>query len=177
MISDTVMISAESKESADAIYKNNNTVLADMVAAVNKKNSTVEYIAKHWAMVRFKFDTADFQLNYPQAFIHTNAITLKRLFFYMMGDYHYREFDNQEAVRITAEWLEAFRLMKKEVWRYRSKAYTDGYRDPIQYQPSLQKDIRAANKKLISALKKAKTDYERAEKMEQHFNELKEKYL
>ena len=95
----------------------------------------------------------------------------------MMGDYHNREYNNQQAVKTTAVWIEAFKLMKKEIWRHRSKIYTDEWRDETQYQSSMRPAIRATNKKLVSALKKAKADFEKAERLEQHFNELREKYL
>lgn len=175
-LGDDILLIAESPESAEAIYKRDNHVLADMVAQLNKKNGAVQYHAKHPTFVRFRFDTATFELNYPHAFTQCNITSLKRFLLYMLADYHSSDYDNRQAVTTTAMWIEAFRLMKREVWRFRSKVYTDEWRDESQYRPSMRKAIRAENKKIVSALKKAKTDYERFEKLEQYFNDLKEKY-
>lgn len=174
---DDILVFAESPESAEAIYKRHNHVLADMVAHLNKKNSTVQYHVNNPTFVQFAFDTATFSLNYPYAFVKCNITSLKRLFLYMVADEHRESYDNKQAIETTTAYIEAFKLIKKEVWRYRSKDYTDNYKCEEYCHSAMLKAVKANNKRLINALKKAKSDYERAEKLEQYFNELKNKYL
>lgn len=165
------IITPVSPESSEAIHQKNNHILADMFATVDPTGTKNDYHVKQDVVIRFYSVTASFELLYPKALLELPITNLKKFFTQMVKDYR-----NSEAINYTALFLEALRLMKIEVWAYRSKAVTDGYRDE-KWCPSTElKSVKANNKKLINALKRAKADYEKSEKLETFFNQLKEKY-
>lgn len=163
------------QEALDAI-NSGNRVLADMFVRVNNYNGGYTIVSAQPTTVAFKYDTAAFSLVFPEALQKLNTTPLKTLLRYMVSDYHAKSKDNRTAIALTTQFLEAFRLLKRELWHYRSEVYTDEWKDERYCYPERRKAVRANNKKIVFALKKAKIDYEKAEKLEQFFNDLKEKY-
>ena len=83
---------------------------------------------------------------------------------------------NAEAITITETWLAAEVAKAKDVWTEASKDYQNNYRatypDGSAIPEARQKII---NQPLISAVKKAKANFERTQKMQFIFQEIKNK--
>ena len=93
----------------------------------------------------------------------------------MVSDWH-RE-ANAEAVRITHESLKAYVEETKKVWSEASKDYQNGFVDTKYHYCPNKRAAAANNKRLLDAVKSAKTKHERAQKLLTFFEEVKSKYF
>ena len=120
--------------------------------------------------VSFRYDTAhitlNYTLNYPKALLDLPQANLKKLFEFMVSDWH-RE-AHAEAVRITHEQLTAYVEETKQAWAEASKVFQDCYVDTKYHYG---RDKKAA------AVKSAKAKNMRAKKLLTFFEEVKSKYF
>lgn len=117
--------------------------------------------------VSFRYETAHFTLNYPAAIMTMTQTNLKKLFKFMVSDWQ-RE-ANAEAVRVTHEALTAYVEKTKQAWHDASVEYQRGFVDTKYHY--------CTNKKLMNAVKAAKSKHERAQKLLTFFEEVKDKYF
>ena len=127
------------------------------------------------ATVRFRYDTAHFTLSYPKAITDLPQANLRKLFKFMVSDWH-RE-ANADAVRVTHDALTAYAAETKKVWAEASKNFQNGYVDTKYHYCPNKRAAAANNKRLMEAVKSAKSKYERAQKLLTFFEEVKEKYF
>ena len=124
--------------------------------------------------VSFRYQTAHITLNYPVAITGMPINSLKKLFKYMISDWHWEE--NEDAVKITRRILQDYVEETKNAWQNASAEFTEGYTD-TKYKFGVDtKDAEASNKKLLANVKKAKTKAERAKKLLSIFEENITKY-
>lgn len=125
--------------------------------------------------VSFRYDTAHFTLNYPKTLLDLPQANLRKLFKFMVSDWH-RE-ANTEAVRVTHESPKAYVEETKKVWSEASKDYQNGFVDTKYHYCPNKRAAAANNKRLLDAVKSAKTKHERAQKLLTFFEEVKSKYF
>ena len=123
--------------------------------------------------VNFRYDTAQFSLQYPAAIDGMPVTNLRKLLKYMLSD---RSGENMNAVRVTHRILADRVAEAKREWADASAEYVLGY---INTQFDWCRDKRkteANNRKLTAAVKRTKTAHERAQKLLTFFEENKTKY-
>ena len=129
--------------------------------------------------VHFKYDTAHFSLNYPKALLDLPQNNLKKLFKFMVSDWHLdgNTAANAEAVRITHEQLTAYVEETQQAWAEASKIFQNCYVDTKYRYGGEKKAAEANNKRLLAAVKTAKSKNTRAKNLLSFFEEVKAKYL
>lgn len=124
--------------------------------------------------VSFRYDTAHFVLNYPKAIEDLPLANLRKLFKFMVSDWHTEA--NADAIRITHEALKAHVTETKAAWDKASVEYQHGYVDTTYHGCRNKRQATANNKRLLAAVKSAKAAHERAGKLLTFFEEIKAKY-
>lgn len=124
--------------------------------------------------VNFRYDTARFTLNYPKAIHDLPQANLKKLFKYMVSDWHTDA--NADAIRITHSAIQNYVAETKAAWSKASVEYQNSYVDTRYRYCWDKKKAEANNKKLLSAVKSAKAAHTRAGKLLTYFEEIKDKY-
>ncbi len=93
--------------------------------------------------------------------------------------YMFQEPDrNTETISAVREYLTSKLAQKKEAWHRASVKYRNGYVD-VNFKPYLSpekiKEINCSNNRLLSAVKRTKSDYERCRKIVSIFETTKNK--
>ena len=124
--------------------------------------------------VSFRYYTAHFTLNYPKALEDLPQANLKKLFKYMVSDWHTDA--NADAIRITHEALKDHVSETKQKWADASVDFQNGFVDTKYHGCRNKKEAAANNKRLLAAVKSSKTAHERAKNLLTFFEDLKAKY-
>lgn len=106
---------------------------------------------------------------------HLNSFTVAdlRKLLNLLGGEHW---NNREAVELLDSYLPEKIASTKELWRQAAYTYQDQYRLPDNYPPKRRREIKAANTRLINAVKSAKALHERWVKIRDIWNETKTKF-
>lgn len=140
-----------------------------LYAEIHSNSTTVSYGSSIAVRVDFDYDTASYALVYPNALIQLPITNIKKLFKLMCAE----DGRNDKAIGITEDWLKALVVLKHKVWDWRSQAYQNGYKDTRYLMQLHNKSvIEANNKKLLNAVKRSKSEYEKAVRLEQYFKSL-----
>lgn len=135
----------------------------------------------------FRYDTAVFHLHYPTALYEHEQSKLRRLFKLMLTDCFSR---NDEAIRVTSEYLAALVIESKEAWAKASADFQNEWVDVDYFARSLPAapkgkkqerksriaKVKQKNAALLSAVKRTKAEHQRMVKLNAAFVEMKEKY-
>lgn len=116
----------------------------------------------------FRFETAEFTILYPNAFENLPLAKMHKIFKFMRRDPD----ENADAICITHEALRSYVQETRQAWENASKEFVDGYVD-VQHKLVFKKrQVMANNKKLRSAVAKAKFNHERAKALLTYFESL-----
>lgn len=116
----------------------------------------------------FRYETAEFTILYPNAFENLPLAKMRKIFKFMCSD----PYGNVDAICITQEALRSYVQETRSAWEKASKEFVDGYVD-VQHKLVFKKrQVMANNKKLRSAVAKAKFNHERAKALLTYFESL-----
>lgn len=125
-------------------------------------------------VVCFYYNTAEFKLLYPNAILKLPLSNLKKIITLMFSDELSHR--NSEAIEMTFHTICDYVEQTKAQWEKTSIAYQNGYVDTKYHYCADKKKASANNNKLMKAVKSAKHQHERAQKLLNYFNETSKKY-
>ena len=126
-------------------------------------------------VITFDMERCHIELNCPYFIQHMTLAKLKKVFELMCT----QAWRNEQAIDTTGRYIELCITEAKSQWHEASSKYQNGYVD-TKFRYGLTKpqkqSIERENKKLLDAVKRTKTAYDRMVKVKDLFNATKQKF-